>query len=304
MINLIQDQNFDLIMALADHQWDMLELIFGFLNHDTVEICRKVSKDWDKSLEKISSVKFLEEFGHKKVLNDRGPMEKVLTVIPGWQRAVKKYAAQATNEDLMEVQEAVAKLVRGDDKCWSYRYPVHHAAENGNVKLLKLILMTSYDMNTGDWNGKTPLHWACINGEIEVIELFFQSSKEFGIDLNATDVQGWTPLHWVCFYGKKGTFQWFLQCSKEHEVDLNARNDRGRTVLHLACMFGKSGAVKLIMNNLKEFAIDIKDAQDKDGNTALDLIENCMKKDIVEKDDFIECSKILRQKMQLQKRCV
>ena len=54
MINLIQDQNFDLIMALADHQWDMLELIFGFLNNDTVEICRKVSKDWDKSLEKIS----------------------------------------------------------------------------------------------------------------------------------------------------------------------------------------------------------------------------------------------------------
>ena len=51
------------------------------------------------------------------------------------------------------------------------------------------------------------------------------------------------------------------------------------------------------MNNLKEFAIDIKDAQDKDGNTALDLIENCMNKDIVEKDDFIECSKILRQKM-------
>ena len=67
MDKLIKNQNFDLIMALADREWDIFELVFGFLNHDTIEICRKVSKDWDISLEKISRVKFLEEFGHKKV---------------------------------------------------------------------------------------------------------------------------------------------------------------------------------------------------------------------------------------------
>ena len=75
---LLKNQNFDLIMALAEHQWDIFELIFGLLNHKTIEICRKVSKDWDESLEKISRVKFLEEFGHKNVYLQN---EKVLTII-------------------------------------------------------------------------------------------------------------------------------------------------------------------------------------------------------------------------------
>ena len=261
---LLKNQNFDLIMALADHQWDIFELVFGFLNHDTVETCRKVSKDWDISLEKISRVKFLEEFGHKKVddVYDYGfrPLAKVLTVIPGWQRAVKKYAAQATNEDLMEVQEAIKKLVMRDDKCWP---PVHYAAAGGSVKLLKLILMSSYDMNTREWT------------------------------------RGWTPLHLACFYGRTETVQWFIQCSKEHEIDLNARDDQGNTVLHLACYsrVRHTKTVRLIMNNLKEFAIDMKDAQNNNGKTALDLIKKKLKRNTKNYDKFIECSKILRQEM-------
>ena len=214
-------------------------------------------------MEKISRVKFLEEFGHKKVddVYDYGfrPLAKVLTVIPGWQRAVKKYAAQATNEDLMEVQEAIKKLVMQTDKCWSH--PVHHAVANGSVKLLKLILMSSYDMNTREWT------------------------------------RGWTPLHLACFYGRTETVQWFIQCSKEHEIDLNARDDRGNTVLHLACYSRHTKTVRLIMNNLKEFAIDMKDAQNNNGKTALDLIIKKFKRNTKNYDKFIECSKILRQEM-------
>ena len=241
-------------MALADHQWDIFELVFGFLNHDTIEICRKVSNDWNFSLEKISRVKFLEEFGHKNVYRQYG---KISAIIPGWLRAVKKYAAEATNEDLMEVQEAIKKLVMQTDKCWSH--PVHHAVANGSVKLLKLILMSSYDMNSR--------------------------------------VYGWRPLHLACFYGRTETVQWFIQCSKEHEIDLNARDDRGNTVLHLACCSGYPETVRLVMNNLKEFAIDMKDAQNNNGKTALDLIKEKLKRNTKNYDKFIECSKILRQEM-------
>ena len=248
-------------MALAEHQWDIFELIFGLLNHKTIEICRKVSNDWNISLEKISRVKFLEEFGHKKVdsVYDYGfrPLAKVLTVIPGWQRAVKKFAARATNEDLIEVQKAVTKLgVVGD-----LSTPVHQAAMNGHVKLLELILMTKYDMNSRDRR--------C----------------------------GWTPLHWACLNGKAETVQWFFRCSKEYGINLNARDEYGLTVLHLACYSRHTETVRLILNNLKEFTIEIKDAQDNYGKTALDLIKQQMKWDTENYDKLIECCKILRQEM-------
>jgi len=231
------------------------EIIFGFLSHETVEICREVSEYWKKSLERISQVNFLQEFGQRNI--DDFPMVKVLTIIPGLPKAVKKFGAQATIEDLRNVKEAVAKLVGEDGKCCPN--PVHQAAENGDLKLIELFLNTSYDMNTGDGHGRTALHWACFNGRTEVVQLFIQSSKEYGIDLNARDVAGWTPFHWACFGGSTET-------------------------------------VRLLMKNRKEFAIDIKDAQNNAGETALDYIEERLEWD-PNNDKFIECFEILCQEM-------
>ena len=56
--------NFDLIMTLANQGlWHICELIFGYLNYETVEKCCKVSELWNELLERIAMVKFLEEFG-------------------------------------------------------------------------------------------------------------------------------------------------------------------------------------------------------------------------------------------------
>ena len=41
------------------------EQIFGYLNYETLENCRKVSELWNESLERIALVKFLQEFGDK-----------------------------------------------------------------------------------------------------------------------------------------------------------------------------------------------------------------------------------------------
>ena len=47
--------------------WHLRDHIFGFLNHKTVVNCRKVCKFWNESLERTSYVKFLQEFGDRKV---------------------------------------------------------------------------------------------------------------------------------------------------------------------------------------------------------------------------------------------
>ena len=60
--------------------WHLRDYIFGFLNYDTVEKCRQVSQFWNESLERISIVIFLQEFGDRNVVT---PDEKVSTIIPG-----------------------------------------------------------------------------------------------------------------------------------------------------------------------------------------------------------------------------
>ena len=215
--------------------WHIHELIFQDLDHETVEICRKVCKSWNESesLKIISHnklVKFIQDFGDK-IVGNRYPKKKVSAFIPGWDNAVEKYGAQASIDDLQEIKDSLQTLVRDNGECC--RYPVHQAAENGDVKLMDLVLNTSYDLNAEGCLGRTPLHEACINGKTEIVQLLITSSKDFNIDLNARDDNGWIPLHMACINGKTEIVQLLITSSKDFNIDLNARDDGGRTALHL-----------------------------------------------------------------------
>ena len=74
-----QEANFDLIMTLANQGlWHICEQIFGYLNYETVENCRKVSELWNKSLERIALITFLQDFGDRHVENTN---EKVSAIV-------------------------------------------------------------------------------------------------------------------------------------------------------------------------------------------------------------------------------
>ena len=53
------------------------EQIFGYLNHDTLEVCRKVSKHWRGFLERLSLIKYLQEFGDQKIKTTRQEIETI-----------------------------------------------------------------------------------------------------------------------------------------------------------------------------------------------------------------------------------
>ena len=216
------------------------EQIFGFLSYETLENCRKVSKLWKESLERIALIKCIEEFGDREVERQltfynlllRDPkIEKVSTIFPGWKNAAQKYGVQASIEDLENVNDSLKKIVRGNGKC--FEYPVHEAAIDGDVRLMEFILRTSYDMNTKDELGSTVWHLACINGQTETAQLIIQNSKEFGIDLNAKDNDGSTALHWACSNGQTETVQMILKNWKEFGVDIKAQDNQGQTALDL-----------------------------------------------------------------------
>merc|ERR1711860_425659 len=181
-----QEANFDLIMTLANQGlWHICEQIFGHLNYETVENCRKVSELWSESLERIALIKFLQEFGDRDVEHcpswrkEPVPEVKVSDIVDGWKNASKEYGFQASLEDLQKVKDPLQNLLRENGKCCEY--PVHEAAEIGAVKLMEFILRTSFDMNTKGDYGSTAWHLACINGQTETAQLLIKSSKDFGI---------------------------------------------------------------------------------------------------------------------------
>ena len=170
--------NFDLIMTLANRGlWHICEQIFGYLNYETVENCRKVSELWSESLDRIALVKYYQEFGDRYV---EYANEKVSIIIAGWKIAVKKFGSQTSIEDLREVKNSLVELVKENGKCC--QYPVHEAALIGADKLIEIMLSTSYDFNTKDHFGRTPwISLACGRGKPESAQLIIQKSKAFGI---------------------------------------------------------------------------------------------------------------------------
>ena len=271
-----QEANFDLIMTLANQGlWHICEQIFGHLNYETVENCRKVSELWNESLERIALITFLQEFGDRDVEHcpwplweeDLDPEIKVSFIVDGWKKAAKEYGFQASLEDLQEVKDSLQNLLnRENAKCCEY--PVHEAAKIGAVKLMEFILRTSFDMNGKDDFRRTAWHEACGNGKTEAAQLIIQNSKDSGIDLNAKDHSGGTAWHEACSSGQTETAKLIIQSSKDFGIDLNAKDNDGNTALHWACRFGLTEIAQLLIQSSKDFGIDLN-AKDDNGLTAL-----------------------------------
>ena len=101
--------------------WHIRDHIFEYLGHETLEVCRKVSEDWNVVFERLSLEKCLYEFGEKEFHTDEDSLAKDLDEkasledqkevkkyqvkdnIPGWNKAVKDFIKTASLEDLKEV---------------------------------------------------------------------------------------------------------------------------------------------------------------------------------------------------------
>ena len=102
--------------------WHLLEHIFGYLDYETVVICRKVSYLWDELLEPLERsflVNILQDFGVKIAeeyhrSRKEEEEEEVLAITSGWNEAVQKYKREASVEDLRELKNSLGKLLDED----------------------------------------------------------------------------------------------------------------------------------------------------------------------------------------------
>ena len=261
------------------------EQIFGYLNHETLEVCRKVSRHWDELLERPSHVKYLEEFGDEKIeVELEEPIyymdvdggdgqvkfkSKIIEIsikdfMPGWNKAVKTFVKTASLEDLKEVKESMECFLK--DK--NFPYPVHYAVKHGALKLMQLFFLTEYD-----FNDNVVLHYACVVDQTELVKLMILSSRELGIDLNKKNENGYTAFRMAVLFGKTEIARLMIQFSKEFDIDLDAGDhgadlagfDHRRSLFHYV-VTREVEMVELMIRSSKEFDISLN-SRDNSGAT-------------------------------------
>ncbi|XP_019859811.1 PREDICTED: transient receptor potential cation channel subfamily A member 1 homolog [Amphimedon queenslandica] len=142
--------------------------------------------------------------------------------------------------------------------------PIHVAAKNGSVKVLKVLLSNDLtqsqikcDINCTDTYKRTALYIASKEGHAPVVKLLL----EHGADIdNFADAYSRTALHIACEVGHVQVVELLL----EYTTKINLSDDFKRTALHIASDKGYAREVELLL----EHGADIR-LNDDDEHTAI-----------------------------------
>ncbi|MDE0705604.1 MAG: ankyrin repeat domain-containing protein [Rhodospirillaceae bacterium] len=100
--------------------------------------------------------------------------------------------------------------------------PLHSAAQNWSVPVLKLILEWGSDVTATDSNGATPLHLAARNFNPDIAKLLVDN----GASLESRDKWGRTPLHYAVEVGRNPAVALLLI---EMGANIHAKNEDGKS---------------------------------------------------------------------------
>ncbi|XP_061702525.1 caskin-1 isoform X3 [Syngnathoides biaculeatus] len=144
--------------------------------------------------------------------------------------------------------------------------PLHHAALNGNMELITLLLESQAAVDIRDQKGMRPLHYAAWQGKAEPMKMLLKS----GSSVNVQSDEGQIPLHLAAQHGHYDVSEMLLQ----HQSNPCIVDNAGKTPLDLACEFGRVGVVQLLLSsNMCAALLEPKkgDTTDPNGTSPLHL---------------------------------
>ena len=109
--------------------------------------------------------------------------------------------------------------------------PLHSAAENGDLYVMKKLLEDGADINCTDPRKWTPLHYASVNGHLDIVRSLIQH----GADINCLSDYNETPLHLAIENKKLGVVRLLL----ERGAEVSFQNFNKQTPINIATEYGK-----------------------------------------------------------------
>ena len=112
---------------------------------------------------------------------------------------------------------------------------------HGKLKIARILIQYSADVNSPDIDGWTPLHAAANNGDVGIVPLLLGN----GADLHATQREGFTALHFASTL-RKGTFE-TIQLLLEQGANVHIWNVHGMTPYQRALRFGRQEIAQFLL---------------------------------------------------------
>lgn len=157
-----------------------------------------------------------------------------------WTSMYKWYAAILESTGAA-IASASAMFTAGIDQHDAFMHtPLHYAAEQGHVGVVKLLIEAGckIDAETGD--GVTALHVAVIKNYIDIVKILINS----GSNVNHKTYDSMTPLHFAASRG----FLDLVKILVSNGASLEARDSNERTALYIAAGRGHMDVMKYLID--------------------------------------------------------
>ena len=125
----------------------------------------------------------------------------------------------------------------------SFAADIHEAAKTGDLpRIQELVKKDPAAVDLKDSAGRTPLHWAARNDHLAVVRFLVRS----GADIDPRDNLGNNPLYYSIWLGKSPEIAEFLI---DKGADVNFRTSGGVCLLFLSARDGKKRIAELLLKN-------------------------------------------------------
>ncbi|CAG8487595.1 16733_t:CDS:1, partial [Gigaspora rosea] len=154
------------------------------------------------------------------------------------------------------VEEVYAKIIKSSSKKKTFKHAIlHHVAEKGDIKTIKLLIENGEKPDSLDENNKTPLHWAAFGGNTDAVNYLIKNNSKLIV---AIDNNEETALYEAIRNGHKGVVQLLLKKG----ANRYAENKYGWTPLHIAAIHCQVGIFKSMKVRDDEYIKLLKQSDD------------------------------------------
>lgn len=156
-------------------------------------------------------------------------------------KGAKSRSAEETLRDIEKVLKQAHDAGR-DVGGWGGLFPLHRAAERGDIDALNAQAQKGYSINERDGSGRTPCHYAVSRDRHDCLHaiMFLLSG-----DANIVDGSGLAAIHHAAHRGSVKCLGMLLQAG----VHVDSADVHSRTALMMACSGGHEAAVRLLLKN-------------------------------------------------------